>query len=253
MRKFIVIAAKTVLALLSLGGLGLLVLALYVVWHVEYEIGIPDVAHIAATSTEGSVCRAGKQDSYTPLAEIPAQLQSAIIALEEPEFYQRPSLNPYLESAFAAISNRSPRPSGITLGVTRCLMGRSANCCRGLDWHVGNAYLVSHVARAFTRDRILEIYLNESYLGRGAFGVTAGAEAYFGKALANLDIDQIAFLVTRARQPYPSRSFDTVSRDYTIDRMQAAGLISETQAAAAKSRPLFLEEMPGTQAQPINQ
>jgi penicillin-binding protein 1A len=114
-------------------------------------------------------------------------------------------------------------------------------------------YFMQRVTRSLSRDRILEIYLNESYLGRGAYGVAAGAEAYFGKALPELDVDEVAFIIMRARQPHPSRYFDTRARDYAIERMQTAGLIDETQAAAAKSQPLLLKETPGTQAQPVNQ
>jgi len=83
--------------------------------------------------------------------------------------------------------------------------------------------------------------------------VVAGAETYFGKPLAALEVDDIAFLMTRARQPRPSQYFDTRSRDHAIDRMQTAGLISETQATAAKSRPLPLNDKPGAQARPVNQ
>lgn len=250
MRKVLIITAKTVLAVLSLAGVGLLATALYLIWHLEYQVGLPDVARIAAA---GAVCRTDKHDPYTPVAEIPVLLRKAIVASEEPEFYERPSLNPYIESALAAVSNRKPRPSGITWGVTKCLVKLSANCCRGLDWHLGNAYLVNRVAKAFSRDRLLEIYLNESYLGRGTYGVAAAAETYFAKPLPDLDVEEIAFLVMRARRPYASRYFDVNSRDYIIDRMQTAGLISETQAAAAKSRPLPLNDKPGAQTQPVHQ
>ena len=247
MRKFIVAAAKTTLALLSLGGIGLLALALYVVWHLEYEVGLPDVSRIAATSATGPVCRADKQGPYTPLAEIPVLLQKAILVSEDTEFYERPSLNPYLESALAVISSRSPRPSGITLGVTRCLVERSANCCRGLDWHLGNAYLVNHVARAFSRDRLLEIYLNEMYLGRGTYGVAAAATAYFGKPMKMLSIDEIALLTVLHRTPQIAMLRDDLARDWRnriIDRMLQAALISEVEADGARQRPIGFRDMP---------
>ncbi|MBR0782321.1 transglycosylase domain-containing protein [Bradyrhizobium iriomotense] len=249
MRKFLVIAAKTTLALLSLASAGLLAVALYVVWHFEYEVGVPDVARIAAASATGPVCRADKQDPYTPLADIPLLLQKAVIASEEPEFYERPSLNPYFESVFAAIVRREPRSSGITWGVTRCLVAGSANCCRGLDWHLGNAYLVNRVARAFSRDRLLEIYLNEMYLGRGSYGVDAAATAYFGKPMKMLAIDEIALLAALHRTPQIAMRRNDLAKDWrnrVIDRMLRAALISEAEADGARQRPIEFRDAPAS-------
>lgn len=247
MPKFLVHVAKTALALVSLASVGLLAAALYVVWHFEYEVGVPDVARISATSATGPVCRADKQDPYTPLADIPLLLQKAVIASEEPEFYERPSLNPYLESALATIFSREPRSSGITWGVTRCLVTRSANCCRGLDWHLGNAYLVSHVARAFSRDRLLEIYLNEMYLGRGSYGVDAAAAAYFGKSMKALTIDEIALLAALNRTPQIAMRRNDLAKDWrnrVIDRMLQAALIGEAEADEARQRPIEFRNAP---------
>ena len=187
-----------------------------------------------------------------PLADIPPLLRNAVIAYEQPDFYEAWSLNPIAEIALGLGTGRGPRPAGITQSVARCLVLLTPGNDRQID-PIATIYFMQRVTRSLSRDRILEIYLNESYLGRGAYGVAAGAEAYFGKPVADLDIGEIAFLVMRARQPSPNRTFDTRLRDYIIDRMQTAGLISETQAAAAKSRPLPLNERPGTQAQPVNQ
>ncbi|MBR0956112.1 transglycosylase domain-containing protein [Bradyrhizobium japonicum] len=252
MHKFLVIAAKTVLALLSLAGVGLLALSGWLVWHYGYSIGLPTEAQLAVVSPTGPACRTDPKRAYIPLADIQPLLRDAVIAYEQPGFYQSWTLNPIAEIALALGTGRSPRPAGVTQSVARCLLSLTPGNDRQID-PIASIYFMQRVTRSLSRDRILEIYLNDSYLGRSAYGVAAGAEAYFGKALADLGIDEIAFLIVRARRPYPSRSFDTASRDYLIDRMQAAGLISEAQAAAAKSRPLFLKDMPGTQAQPVNQ
>jgi penicillin-binding protein 1A len=250
MRKFLVVTAKTVLAVLSLCGAGLLALALYAVWYCEYEIGVPDVARIAAMSGAGPVCRGDEPVPHVPLADIPALLKKAIIVSEEPEFYERPSLNPYVESALAAVSNRQPRPSGITWRVTGCLIKASRNCCRGLDWHQGNAYLVNHVARAFSRDRLLEIYLNEMYLGRGSYGVRAAATAYFGKPMKMLTIDEIALLAALYRSPQIAMTRNDRARDWRdhiIDRMLQAALINQAEADAARQRPVEPAAAPADQ------
>ncbi|WP_271592639.1 transglycosylase domain-containing protein [Bradyrhizobium sp. CCBAU 65884] len=249
MRKFFVVAAKTALVLLSLGVAGLLAIFAWLVWHYGYSFGLPTEAQLAAVSPTGPACRTDPGRTTIPLADIPPLIRNAVIAYEQPDFYEAWSLNPIVEIALGLGTDRGPRPVGITQSVAHCLKLLSPGNDRQID-PIATIYFMQRVTRSLSRDRILEIYLNESYLGRGAYGVAAAAEVYFGKALADLDIGEIALLMTRARRPYPSRTFDTDSRNHAIDRMHAAGLISETQAAAAKGRPLPL---PGAQARPINQ
>ncbi|WP_028135287.1 transglycosylase domain-containing protein [Bradyrhizobium japonicum] len=251
MRKFLAVTAKTVLAVLSLAGIGLFVFAGWLVWHYEYGIGLPTQAQLAAISPTGPACRTDSKQAIMPLATIPPLLRDAAIAYEQPDFYEAWSLNPVVVIASALITGRRPGAGGLTQSVGRCLLSLSPGLNRQID-PIASILFMQRVTHSLPRDRILEIYLNESYLGRGAYGVAAGAEAYFGKPLAELDVDEIAFLLLRARLPYPSRYFDTRSRDYVIDRMQTAGLIDEAQAAAAKGRPLPLTDMPGAQSQPIN-
>ncbi|MBR0775002.1 transglycosylase domain-containing protein [Bradyrhizobium diazoefficiens] len=252
MRKFLVIAAKTVLAVLSLAAVGLLAFSGWLVWHYGYSIGLPTEAQLAAVSSTSPACGTAPKRATIPLANIPPLLRQAVIAYEEPDFYEAWTLNPIVEIALGLSTGRGPRPAGITQSVAHCLVLLTPGNDHQLD-PIASIYFMQRVTRSLSRDRILEIYLNERYLGRSAYGVVAGAEAYFGKALAELDVDEIAFLMIRARQPRPSQYFDTRSRDRAIDRMQTAGLISETQAAAAKSRPLLLNDVPSTQAKPVNQ
>lgn len=251
MRKFLVVAAKTALAVLSLGGVGLLAFAGWLVWHYEYGAGLPTDAQLAAIAQAGPACTSDPKRTYVPLADIPPLLRSAMIAYEQPDFYEAWSLNPIIEIALAMGAGRRPAPAGLTQSVSRCLLSLSPETRRQID-PIASIFFTQRVTSILSRDRMLEIYLNENYLGRGAYGVAAGAQAYFGKPLQDLDVDEIAFLIMRARRPFPSRYFNTDSRNYVIDRMQAAGLISETQAAVAKSRVLPKDPL-GAGAQPVNQ
>jgi len=127
--------------------------------------------------------------SLVPLADIPPLIRKAVVAYQDPDFYERPLVGPLMEFALAAASNRRPSASSISLSVTRsCLVALSPECCKGIDRHIGNLVLMGRVVRALSRDRILEIYLNDTYFGRNAYGVASAAEAYFGKPLAELDI-----------------------------------------------------------------
>jgi membrane peptidoglycan carboxypeptidase len=255
MRKALIIFGKSVLALLSLAGVALLWFTGGLIWYYEYGIGLPTESRLSALSPTDHVCVVGSRGAFVPLADIPPLVRKAVVAYEDPDFYARPSAGPLTQFARAAVSNRRPTGSNISLSVTRyCLKALSPECCKGIDWHIGNWVFMGRVERALSRDRILEIYLNDTYFGRNADGVAMAAETYFGKPLAELDIHEIAFVAVRARSPYPNQRFDASSRDRAIDHMLKAGVITEAQAVAAKDRPLPLNKKPTDgQNTPVNQ
>lgn len=247
MRTRVVIAAKLLLAAVSMAGVVLLVFAGWLVWHYEYGLGLPTEGRLASLATTGPACTAAPDRTYIALAEIPALLRKAVIAYEQPNFYEAWSLDPLADIAIAAGSGRAIPQSGITQPVTQCLMSLSAGCCKGLDWHIGNIILARRVTRALSRDRILEIYLNESYLGRGSYGVGSASSAYFGKPLGMLTTDEIAAIVALARAlARLDRRKDLAldRRNAVIAQMQRAGIVSDTEAAAALERPLAFRDPP---------
>ena len=257
MRRFLLVAAKSVLALLSLMGAGLLALAVYFVWYTEYGMGLPKAEQIATLSATGPACSTDRQRAYIPLAEIPPLLRKAILN-GEPDFYERLSLSPVVALVFDLpldlVSGRRPRPLSITFSVARCLMDSLApDLCRG-NCHLTRFMMTDRVAKTLSRDRILEIYLNESYLGRGSYGVDAASMAYFGKPLGLLSIDESALLVVLSRAPgYLERQPDRARerRNFIIARMLQAGVISEADAASARERPLeFLEKPAAKRLEP---
>ena len=247
MRKPLIILAKLVVALLSVAGTGLLIFEGWLIWHYEYGIGLPDEKELAALSVPAPACSTSNQQTYVPLSEIPPRVRQATVAFEEPEFYERLSLNPLIEFVVAIAHNRDPRPSGITASVTRCLISLDPACCRGIDWHIGNIVLMTRVVRALSRDRILEIYLNESYFGRGSYGVGAASTAYFDKPLGLLTVDEVALIAALPRMPaLLSRRTDLAQdrRNAIIDRMLQARIIDDAEAATARARPLQVREIP---------
>ena len=242
MRKALIIFGKSFLALLSLAGVTLLWFTGWLIWYYEYGIGLPTETTLSALPPADHVCAAGARGAFVPLADIPPLIRKAAVAYEDPDFYERLAVGPLAQFALAVIANRRPR-SNISLAVTRnCLKALSPECCRGIDWHIGNWVFMGRVERALSRDRILEIYLNDIYFGRNADGVAMAAEAYFGKRPAELDIHEIAFIVARARYPYQSKPFEMSSRNWVIDRMLDAGIISEAQAVTAKDHPMPLDK-----------
>src|SRR5262249_24612112 len=135
----------------------------------------------------------------------------------------------------------------ISVPVTRCVMVLSTGCCRtGLDWHIGNFILMWRLDRILPKSTIFEIYLNETWFGRGAYGVGAAARAHFGKSLSDLTIEEAAYIAGSARAPYLARNSEggTERRNRIIDQMRDAGAVSPAQADSAKQQPLLLREPP---------
>jgi membrane carboxypeptidase/penicillin-binding protein len=245
MRKPLIIVAKVILTLLSVSGMGLLGFEGWLIWHYEYGIGLPDADKLAAISAVGPICSVGDRRTYIPLSEIPPLVRQAVIAYEEPDFYERLSANPFTEHALASLFNRPPRPANISNSVTRCLMSLDHKRYGGLDWHIGNLVLMNRVAKSLSRDLILEIYMNESYVGRGAYGMGAAAKSYFGKPLGLLSIDEIALIAALPRMPtLLDRRKDIAfeRRNVVVERMLQSGFINEAEAASAKERPLKFRE-----------
>jgi penicillin-binding protein 1A len=104
---------------------------------------------------------------------------------------------------------------------------------------------MSRVASTLSRERILEIYLNEIYLGRGSYGVGAASMAYFDKPLGLLSIDEIALIAALPRAPTLLSRRGDIARDrrnLVIDRMLQANVISDSEATSARKRPLLFRE-----------
>lgn len=250
MRRLFVVAAKSAVALLGLVTVGLMAFASYLAWHYAYGIGLPDRNRLAAVSATRPVCSTDPQRTYVALADIPPLLRKAVILSENPDYYERPSLNLFAELGLAIAHDREPRPSNIAGSVTRCLMSLAEGCCHGqsLDRAIGEIVLQNRVVRALSRDRILEIFLNESYFGRGSYGVGSAAMSYFGRPLDTLTIDEIALVAALPRAPsfWHGRGRDVMveRRNTLIDKMLRAGIINNVEAASARERPLEFRERP---------
>jgi membrane carboxypeptidase/penicillin-binding protein len=247
MKRLLILLGKSVLALLSVAGVLLLVLEGWLIWHFEHGIGVPTESQIAALPASGHLCPTIPGTPYVPLAEIPPLLRKTVLVLKDHDFYERPHVSPLVQLVFSG-DRRQPW-SAITSSVGHhCLQVLAPTCCKGqpnLDWQIGHYVLMARIDRALTRDRILDAYLNDAYLGRRAYGVAAAAKAYFSKNLEALDIDEIALLVAHFRTPGEAPDRAKVERDFIIDKMHAAGLIDEQQNATAKAAPLpWLDKQP---------
>ena len=105
------------------------------------------------------------------------------------------------------------------------------------------AILAIRIERAYSKDKILELYLNEIYFGIGAYGIAAASLSYFNKELQDLTIEEVAYLAALPKGPnnyHPFRRTKQalIRRDWIIGQMLENGYISSEEAEAAKAKPL---------------
>jgi penicillin-binding protein 1A len=185
---------------------------------------------------------------FVPFSAIPDIVKKAFIAAEDKSFYQHKGVDP-LAIARAAITDvqrlgESRRPIGastITQQVARNMLLASNDL--SFKRKVKEALLALRLERVLTKERILELYLNQIYLGQGSYGVAAAAQAYFNKPLDQLSVAQAAMLAALPKSPTnynPFREPDAAHarRDWVIDRMVETGAITAAQGQAAHAEEL---------------
>ena len=192
-----------------------------------------------------------------PFKDIPPNVIHAFLAAEDRDFYSHNGVNPWA-IARAALTDvvrygHGQRPLGastITQQLVRhFLLTNEVSMSRKIK----EALLAYRIENQLSKDRILEIYLNEIYLGAGAYGVAAAADTYFGKPLNQLTLAQIAYLAALPKAPNnydPRHHLDAAKarRDWVLDGMADQGWITSAEARAAKTQPL--DAAPRTQPEP---
>ena len=190
---------------------------------------------------------ATEQRVFLPINKIPDLVKNAFIAAEDKKFYSHSGID-YLGIVRAVLGNvknlgSGRRPAGastITQQVAKnFLLSSEVSYVRKIK----EAIISRRIEKAFTKDHILELYLNEIYLGNRAYGVAAAALNYFGKALDKLSIEEAAYLAALPKGPNnynPVTHYDAAvaRRNWVIDRMQEDGYINDEEAAIAKSKPI---------------
>ena len=184
---------------------------------------------------------------FVPLYAIPPHLVHAYLAAEDKNFYNHPGVD-FLGIVRAALTNsmnvfsnrRSVGASTITQQVAKnFLLTRTVSYERKIK----EAILAFRIERAFTKDEILELYMNDSYLGHGAYGVAAGALIYFDKPLDELTIGEAAYLAAVLKFPSNNNAARRLERrNWTLSRMADLDFITAEQEAEERAAPVELKE-----------
>src|SRR5213596_2000921 len=173
---------------------------------------------------------------FVPLAQIPQVLRDAIIATEDRRFYSHWGVDP-IGVARAVVQNyRRGRivegGSTITQQLTKVLF---LTPDKSLERKMKEAVLALELERRYSKDRILEMYLNQVYFGHGAYGVEAAARTYFGKSVSELNVREAALLGGLPRAPSTYSPFERSEaakrrREVVLRRMVEFGALKDDDA-----------------------
>jgi penicillin-binding protein 1A len=201
---------------------------------------------------------AREQRVFVPIEQIPDHVKNAFIAVEDARFFEHSGLD-YQGLARAVLripldviqGRRIQGASTITQQVAgNMLTGRAAECGGGFGgifcsvWtKLREGLVAQRIEKVLDKERILELYLNQIYLGNRAYGVAAAALNYFDKPLSELTVSEAAYLAILPKGPanyqlprHHDRAIDR--RNYAIGRMLERGYITEEQAAEARAADL---------------
>lgn len=184
---------------------------------------------------------------YVPLEAIPKRVIQAFIAAEDKNFYTHPGVD-FFGIARAILKNirnigTGARPEGASTITQQVVKNFLLTSEVSIDRKVKEALLAFRISKVLPKDTVLELYLNDIYLGYGSYGVASAALNYFNKSMDELTLEEAAYLAALPKGPanyQPSRHYDAAveRRNWVIGRMLADGYITPEEAASAQARPL---------------
>jgi penicillin-binding protein 1A len=213
----------------------------------DYEPPVMTRVHAADGSLLGEYSK--ERRLYLPIQAVPKLVINAFLAAEDKNFYEHGGID-YSGMARAALlyaqnygSNRRPQgASTITQQVAKnFLLTNEVSFSRKIK----EALLAMRIERTYSKDKILELYLNEIYLGLGAYGVAAASLVYFDKSVNELTVAEASYLAALPKAPaalHPVRNRDRAieRRNYVIDRLLENGWIKQADADKARKDPLIV-------------
>jgi penicillin-binding protein 1A len=217
----------------------------------DYEPPVTTRVHAADGSLVAEYAR--ERRLYIPIQAVPKRVINAFLAAEDKNFYEHGGLD-FTGIARAAVnylenygSNRHPQgASTITQQVAKnFLLSNEVSFTRKIK----EALLALKIERTYSKDKILELYLNEIYLGLGAYGIAAASLVYYDKSVNELTIPEAAYLAALPKAPnnyHPFRQHERAleRRNWVIDQMAQDGFISTAAAETAKGSPLGVTKKP---------
>ena len=211
----------------------------------NYEPPVTTRLHAADGSLMAEYAR--ERRLYLPIQAIPDRVKAAFVSAEDKNFYSHPGIDiaGILRAVVINVENlgsgrRLVGASTITQQVAKnFLLSSDQTYARKIK----EAILSLRIEHAYSKDRILELYLNEIYFGYNAYGIAGAALTYFNKSVNELTVAEMAYLAGLVKGPANYDPFsDTKAaidrRNYVIDRMMENGYVSKEEGENAKQQPL---------------
>ena len=198
-------------------------------------------------STEGRIIDefAAERRLFTPADEIPTLVKHAFISAEDQNFYTHPGfdIRGIAAAAVEAVASRGQELRGASTITQQVMKNFLLSADRTVERKIKEIILAVRIEQAMDKEKILELYLNEIFLGQNSYGVTAAAQTYFNKPLADLSPAEAAYLAALAQRPgnlHPVRQYDeaVARRDYVLGRMADDGYIDAATRDGARAEPL---------------
>ena len=241
---------------LAVAGLTALLMVVGMAMAVAYP-NLPDVSDLAdykpklplrVFTADGQLMGEFGEErrNLTPIQDIPQILKDAVLAIEDNRFYQHGGVD-YVGILRAGMANlnrlKSQGASTITMQVARNVYLSSEKTYTRKIYEILLTYKLEHL---LTKDQILEIYMNQIFLGNRAYGFASAAETYFGKPLKDITIAEAAMLAGLPKAPSAFNPIRNPKRArsrqlHIIDRMVVNGYITAEQAVQAKAEKLKLK------------
>jgi len=188
---------------------------------------------------------------FVPIENIPKNLINAFLAAEDANFYKHSGVDLFaifrtsVTNTFGAISGEGSMGGASTITqqvVKNFLLTRE----RTFQRKIKEAILAYRMSKTFPKEKILELYLNQIYLGSGAYGVAAASQVYFDKSIDELTLEEVALLATLPKAPSkldPRKNMEKAKdrRNWVIERMIAENFIEEKVGNIAMELPINLK------------
>ncbi len=199
-------------------------------------------------SSEGNIMDefARERRLFTPSDEIPDLIKQAFISAEDKNFYTHPGydIRGIVSAAVDAVRSGGSRVRGASTITQQVMKNFLLDGSRQAERKIKEIILATRIEDTLSKERILELYLNEIFLGQNSYGVTAAAQTYFNKTLRELAPHEAAMLASLPKAPsdfHPVRRKERLMerRNYVLREMYQNGYLSRAVAEAEIQKPLL--------------
>jgi len=183
---------------------------------------------------------------FVPAEEIPDLVKQAFISAEDKNFYQHSGYDPrgMASALFEAVRSRGQNVRGASTITQQVMKNFLLGGERSAERKIKELILSARMEESLSKDQILELYMNEIFLGQNSFGVAAAAQTYFNKPLSELELSEAAYLAVLPKAPsnyHPVRQQERAleRRAFVLREMYQNGYVTEAEMKAAQDAPLI--------------